>query len=162
MSMLTFPDAVVSGGEPGPKVEESSSPSAAATPGAEVPAESTRAGACDLVACWRKIEEGSKKAHTYTCEWLPIDPQPRRTEQQSREIHALRAVRATPQGEWPERLLTQFNKPTSAELSDEEADRLIEMLRDAIKKCGRKSETEARRRERQQTRAADANVPPEM
>jgi phage recombination protein Bet len=114
----------------------------------------------DLVQCWRKVEEGSKKAGTYHSEFVPMDPQPRRNAKQNARIHSLKSQRGLTDEEWPGKLLAEFNKSTSADLSHEEADRLIEMLEDAIKRWGSKSATAAARDARKAQRATE--VPPEM
>lgn len=116
----------------------------------------------DLVQCWRKVEEGSKKAGTYRSEFVPMDPQPRRNAKQNARIHSLKAQRGLTDEEWPGKLLAEFNKNTSADLSHEEADRLIEMLEDAIKRWGSKAATAAARDARKAQRAAPENMAPEM
>lgn len=105
----------------------------------------------DLVDCWRKVEEGSKKAGTYTFEWVPIDRQPKLTFGQLGRIGELRAKRGIGDDQWRDRLLFHFNKQTEEDLSEEEANRLIEALEDAIEKHG----TAAQKQAKQQRRARE-------
>lgn len=128
----------------------------------EEPANDTGEVSGDLVECWRKVEEGHKKAGTYRFEFVPMDPQPRRTNQQNAHIHALKAKRGLTDEEWPGKLEAEFNKSTSADLSQEEASRLIEMLEDAIKRWGSKAATAAARDARKAQRGAPENMAPEM
>jgi hypothetical protein len=89
-----------------------------------------------------------------------MDPQPRRNAKQNARIHLLKAQRGLSDEEWPGKLLAEFNKGTSADLSHEEADRLIEMLEDAIKRWGSKTATAAARDARKAYRATQ--VDPDM
>lgn len=113
--------------------------------------ESSSASFRDLVDCWRKVEEGSKKAGTYHCEWVPIDRQPKLTFGQLGRIGQLRDIRGIKGDQWKDRLLLHFNKETEEDLSEEEANRLIEALEDAIEKHG----TAAQKAAKQQRRARE-------
>lgn len=113
----------------------------------------------DLVACWRKVEEGHRKANTYRYEFLPIDPQPRRNQKQNNALHVLRAKRGLSDEDWRKAMMETFNKESSADLSHEEADRLIGMLEAAIKRWGNKNETAAAKAQRQENRLSRGPAP---
>lgn len=122
------------------KREAANDPKAAepAPSGAEEPAASTDEPAFrDLVECWSWSRKGN--------EWVSTGTHPQRTPAQNNAIHALKGELGIEDDEWREKLVTRFNKRSSADLSEDEADKLIDALRLRKERFGTAADKAAKR-----------------
>lgn len=103
----------------------------------------------EMVECWRwvgeKINPNIKSRTNMKGEWVPMSPQPKRTDAQNRKLQALRGELKIQDDEWREKLVLHTSKESSADLSVEEAGRIIDMLE-------RRREVETGKRGRQDAR----------
>ena len=117
--------------------------SSTALPAQEPPSADTQ------VECWtKKTVSGTAKGGNLVTEWVSIGMHNVRTLAQNAKLHALRAECGVTEDEWREKLLTRFNKSSSALLSIGEAKTVIDQLETRVKKGWTAAEKEARQKRR--------------
>lgn len=144
-------------------------PAPSATSGASLPASSTEEAdedgvVAELVECWvwkwLDLPKGlnrppKSREHEYKGEWVSRGTFPLRTLDQNALLHVLRAKRGFSDDEWRSRLVSLFNKTSSAELSVEEAGILIDKLEAAVRQHGTIDEKQARQAQRAESAGRD-------
>jgi len=111
------------------------------------PAASSTEEPPDLVECWRwKWEVEPKKSNGMQGkgEWLSMGLHPKRTLAQNAQVHVLKGELGIKDEEWRSKLVTYFNKSSSADLSVEECGDLITKLEKRKRLHGTKADKDAR------------------
>lgn len=98
--------------------------------------------------------EGTVKNRTDRGEWVKCDEAPRRNNDQNDRMHGLKAKLGIPDPVWRERLIHNYGKDTSRDLSIDEANDLIGKLQKTLARTGG-AEAKAQRQERALERAQE-------
>ena len=102
-----------------------------------------------------KVESGTTKNHDARGEWVRVGDDPKRTSAQNARLHALRGELGIADDVWRSRLVANFGKESSADLSRDEASTLIEKLEASKAKWGTKATKDARKERRAASAAAE-------
>jgi hypothetical protein len=109
----------------------------------------------DQVECWTwKVISGTVKAGNMVGEWVSTGMHPQRSAAQNAKFHALCAELGVTEEQRKERVLTAYNKTSSADLSVDEMREIIDKLEDRKRRFGTKADKDAK----QARRAAEAQA----
>jgi hypothetical protein len=103
----------------------------------------------ELVECWTwRVISGTVKAGNLVGEWVSNGMHPQRSKEQNAKFHALCAEVGVTEEQRKERVLTAYNKTSSADLSVDEMREIIDKLEDRKRRFGTKADKDAKQARR--------------